>query len=379
VATKVLIVETHGGLGGMQKVTLDLATSVDPESFEPHVLFLSDGLAVEETRRSGITTSVLAGELRGAFTARVYRVRRFVTTTGPDLIQANGSVNLLEILVAGRITRTPVVWYQQDPYFSTSFHARKLIASVTIAPPAATIFGTQIAEQSIASRIRTLRKTRLITNGVVPPDTVPDAARVKDELEIRPESRLIAMFGRVTALKGPDVLIRAIGDVAATHADAEFLVVGPVDEADRRRYTELASDLRVADKVRFLGPVSEELKWGLMAAAEVVVHASSYEPFGLVIAEAMFAGTPVVAARSWGPEWIIDDEETGLLVDVGDSAQLARAVVRILGSPKLASTLSANARAAASHRFRFDSTVTAVEEVWRSVLPARAVTRPESS
>ncbi len=66
-----------------------------------------------------------------------------------------------------------------------------------------------------------------------------------------------------------------------------------------------------------------------LAGADLLVLPSYYESFGLVLVEAMACGIPVVATRCGGPEQIVDPA-SGLLVEVGDSAGLARAVERVL-------------------------------------------------
>ena len=70
---------------------------------------------------------------------------------------------------------------------------------------------------------------------------------------------------------------------------------------------------------------------GLMGALDVLVLPSRAEPFGTVLAEAMNAGTPVVATRVGGLPEVVDDGVTGRLVEPGDPAALAAAVLEVLG------------------------------------------------
>jgi glycosyltransferase involved in cell wall biosynthesis len=66
---------------------------------------------------------------------------------------------------------------------------------------------------------------------------------------------------------------------------------------------------------------------------EVMISASSTEPFGLVILEAMALGTPVVAVDAAGPSEIIESEKTGVLVSTNNEHALADAVEALLRDP----------------------------------------------
>jgi len=84
---------------------------------------------------------------------------------------------------------------------------------------------------------------------------------------------------------------------------------------------------------------------------DVCALASRSEPFGLVVVEAMACGTPVVATRSGGPQEILEDGVTGLLVDVGDPEQMAEAFTRLLEDRSLLSAIASAAPAAVQARF----------------------------
>jgi glycosyltransferase involved in cell wall biosynthesis len=106
-----------------------------------------------------------------------------------------------------------------------------------------------------------------------------------------------------------------------------ILGTGPLESSLRG----LASSLGIADRVRFLG--FKKNPYPYMRSADCFVLSSAWEGFGNVLVEAMICGTPVVATRcSFGPEEIIDDRHSGLLVDCGDSQGLGEAIECVLGN-----------------------------------------------
>jgi glycosyltransferase involved in cell wall biosynthesis len=105
---------------------------------------------------------------------------------------------------------------------------------------------------------------------------------------------------------------------------------------------------------------------GLMGAIDVLVLPSHAEPFGTVLAEAMNAGTPVVATRVGGLPEVVDDGVTGRLVEPGDPAALAQAVLEVLSRRD---EMGAAARERA-RRWHVDAYADRVEELIRP--PAEA-------
>ena len=102
---------------------------------------------------------------------------------------------------------------------------------------------------------------------------------------------------------------------------------------------------RTADAVTFTGYVSDEDLRAIMAAADVAVVPSLYEPFGFVALEAMALGTPLVAARTGGLAEIVEDGRVGRTFTAGDPAALAEVLLDTLGHPRRARALAATARA----------------------------------
>jgi glycosyltransferase involved in cell wall biosynthesis len=361
----VLVIVPTAGFGGVERVSVDLMTHAR-ERFDVRALFFARGPMEEEARGRGIPVDI-ATERTGfePIWGRARMLAARVRDARPDLIHVTGFAPLLETLVAGRTTRTPVVWHQQDPCFDTGVGAWKRFALVSALPPTATIFGTQVARDVIARKIPTLRRKRLITNGVVPPAEIPDGARTRRRLGLASHACLVTMISRLEPRKGPEVLVRAAPAIAAAVPDVQVVLAGPATDVQVLALRRLADDLGVREHVVFPGAIADDLKWGLLADSAVVAHPSRHEPFGLVIVEAMLAGTPVVAARSWGPEWIIRPGATGTLVEPGDSDELGASVVSLLRDPARARELAGAAQSEAQARFCFTHTVRATERAWR--------------
>ena len=130
---------------------------------------------------------------------------------------------------------------------------------------------------------------------------------------------VVGYVGRLTAIKRPLDLVRALRGAVDLGADATLVVVG--DGEDREAAERLAADLGVAERCRFVGYQQDMTRW--YGGFDVFCLASANEGTPVAAIEALAAGVPVVATRVGGTPAVVDDGETGFLVDPGDVDALA--------------------------------------------------------
>ena len=96
------------------------------------------------------------------------------------------------------------------------------------------------------------------------------------------------------------------------------------------------ADLRIEDRVQFLGVLTGEKKFAVYAESDVLCHPTSFDTFPIVILEAMAAGLPVVSTYHSGIPDMVDDGETGFLVEPHDASALADRLARAGREPRIA-------------------------------------------
>jgi glycosyltransferase involved in cell wall biosynthesis len=133
--------------------------------------------------------------------------------------------------------------------------------------------------------------------------------------------------GRLEHVKGIDLLLQAVSMMASKRGDP-FTVRLAGRGSLREQLEELASRLGIADLVRFLGRISREEMQREMQEASCFVLPSRYEAFGAVLIEAMATGLPVIATRSGGPGFIVN-EANGILIEPEQAEALAGAMTRM--------------------------------------------------
>ena len=147
------------------------------------------------------------------------------------------------------------------------------------------------------------------------------------EMGLGPSATLLLSVGRLAPEKRPEMIAKAVGD-AARDREVGLVIVG--EGPMRKKLERLAS---ASGRVRMLGHVSDrELVARLMASADALVHGCEAETFGLVLAEALACGTPVVVPDRGGAFEQLKNG-CGLSYAAGDKAGLTRALVRLIDSP----------------------------------------------
>ncbi len=129
--------------------------------------------------------------------------------------------------------------------------------------------------------------------------------------------------GRVVPQKGLEIVIRALKDVTKASPDVQLVICGKTQRSYHLRLEKLVSAVGLQANVQLLGFVSDAEKERLLAESHVFVIHSAKEGWGMAAMEAMAMGTPVIASNVPGLRDLVVDDETGWLVDYGNTVQLA--------------------------------------------------------
>lgn len=158
---------------------------------------------------------------------------------------------------------------------------------------------------------------------------------------------VVFFAGTVMPRKGVAELAQAAVDVVeAGFEDIRFVIAGEteLDKEYTQRVREILADNDIEENVLFTGYLRDDDLLPAYKAADIFVLPSFEEGFGMVVSEAMAAGTPPVASRINGIKQQIVDGETGLMVDPGSPEQLSRTLISLLDDPERRQEMGARAQ-----------------------------------
>jgi len=183
----------------------------------------------------------------------------------------------------------------------------------------------------------------------------------------RPRERVLLHVSNFRPVKRVHEVVEAFARIARV-VRAQLYLIG--EGPERPRAEEAARSLGVEERVHFVRETTEIEAW--YGAADLLLHPSEMESFGLAPLEAMACGVPVLAYRVGGLPEVVEDGRSGWLLDVGDVEGMARRALELLASPRRWAAFSRRARQIAARRFGRERIVDQYERYFLEVLGRRA-------
>ncbi|MCC7077600.1 MAG: glycosyltransferase family 4 protein [Acidimicrobiia bacterium] len=366
--TRIVHIQPVAERGGSDQALLGLIRSLDAKRFRSSVVvpapsplaarYEAVGARVHVVPMRRLTQSEGVGGLVRyalAWPVTVVRLTLLARRLGADVVHTNSLHSLYGWAVA-LLLRIPHVW-----------HAREIVVQSSAALRLERLLARHFATRVIA--ISDAVAAQLDPRNVVVVYDSPDLEEFRPERagHFRPGASLpdtapvVGFLGRIDTWKGVDVLLDAFGGVRHSVEGARLVVAGP-DVPGKEDYAE---DLRRRagriEGVTWLGAC--DVPPDFLADVDVLaVPSTSPEPYGLVVAEALASGVPVVVTADGGAEEIVAGlpAAAAAVVPRGDAGALAAACVHILGVhlPTSAARRSRRPRLLAAAGSDFDSVFT---------------------
>ena len=167
------------------------------------------------------------------------------------------------------------------------------------------------------------------------------------EKNLEEKTILLAADGRV---RRADFALKNIKKILDKRKDFRIWIVGGIGDYDVELKNFVKKE-KMENFVTFFGRVPDSKLRELYAQAHIFIMLQKIQPFGLVFTEAMSCGTPVVACKPGGTEEIIEDGETGFLIDEYDGEMLNKCIEKILDKPELSVSMGLKGRQKVKEEF----------------------------
>ena len=229
------------------------------------------------------------------------------------------------------------------------------------------IIAVSNAAKKFISYFTNKKEVIVIPNGVSIEKFKPRArsyAREKAGVNGNP---VILYVGRLVPKKGLDTLITSMKKIVEKYPHAKLYIAGKGNLLPFLKT--MTSILGIEKNVEFLGFVEENVLLYLYNSADVFVLPSiTGESFGIVLLEAMASGLPCIATNVGGIAEVLEDGKYGLLVEPGNSKELAKAIITVLENKDLRSKLAKEGRKVAEEKYAWEKVADKIIEVYSSLV-----------
>jgi len=198
----------------------------------------------------------------------------------------------------------------------------------------------------------------------------PVAEKFFDVNSVEEEGRLLYV-GWVIRRKRPLDLVQALGEVRNRFPNVSLRIVGGTpDQEYLRSIREWMTTHDLEGNVKFLGSLTQDELAEEYKRCVLLALPSGQETSPIVIGDIMAVGKPVVATRVGAVPYLVDDGQTGFVVDVGDIDALANRILTILTDDELRSRMGKRAKEKANLNFRSRVVAAKVRQVYRKAIEA---------
>jgi N-acetyl-alpha-D-glucosaminyl L-malate synthase BshA len=198
------------------------------------------------------------------------------------------------------------------------------------------------------------KEIKIIPHGVDIPrfDVNIDRSTYRKKLNVEKNDAVVLSVQRLAPRKGLEYLLYAMPAVVKENPRVRFVIIG--EGPEKVKLEELVKTLEVREKVLFLGFVSSDELPKYYSACDIFALPSLYEQFGLVFAEAMACGKPVVSTKVGAIPEVVENGVTGLLVEPKNPAQLAEALLELVNDENIRKKMGDAGRQKAGKEYDWD-------------------------
>lgn len=366
---RILHTEWSDGWGGQeQRVVSEMAGMLQRNH---HMVLATRPQCRIAKKASDRGIPLLLMDMKGKFDLRtILKLARFLKQEHIQVVNTHSSIDSWIGSLAAKLAGTPVLVRTRHINLPLK---RNWLNFVHYLPDAIVTCGEAMRRQLTDRYGFPANQLANIPTGIDFTRSQPSKSRdeARHALGLARHAYVVLMVGIMRGVKRHEVALRAFRELATAHPEAELLLAGEGPMLpDMQR---LASELGIADKVRFLG--HREDVPDLMTAADLLLLTSRSEGVPQAVAQALGLGLPVVATAVGGVPELVIHEKTGLLVPPENPKATAEAMLRLVNNPLFATQLGQEGRRRVLSEFNLNSMLDKTEHLFEALLAKKGTAR----
>jgi len=190
--------------------------------------------------------------------------------------------------------------------------------------------------------------------------------KIRRKYNLDPSDMIITNIGYFNEQKAQCDILRAFKTVVENKPDVRLIIVGWGRlEAELKG---LARKLELNTKVLFTGRLEKPAIFEILSITDLFVLSSHWEGFGIVLAEAMAAGKPVISTDTDGGREVVVDGETGLIVPVNSPEIMGDKILHVMGKPKMMAAMGEKGKERVKTFFNIQNYISGYENFYNELL-----------
>jgi glycosyltransferase involved in cell wall biosynthesis len=354
---------------GSPKALFNMIAGLDRGKYQPLFLKNADGPLIDALRELDVTFidgASRAISFRRPLEAmrRISGQRKMLRAQNIDAVHLNDAGWCDDLIIGARLAGIPAVLHVHN---SVDFHARNLNM-----PCATVVLGCSDAILKSAGHYSRIEHKAKVLFNSVDFDKFRGGEKIRSELSLNDTDIVVLTIGQIRKRKGIDLIVEIADqlrqDKTVPFDRIKFLVVGPkVDEREEywQKIQKMIRDRGLEKTIIFTG--SRQDIPDILASSDMFLFPTRWEPFGMVVIEAMAAGLPVIASRIGGIPEILVSDNIGTLVSPVEGSAFAEKLAAILKMPDLGKETGLRGQTFVHQRFDQDTIGKELDEIYSAI------------
>ena len=331
-------------VGGLESMVVKLAQSLDPQRFCSLVCCIDEtGPLAEQLEQAGIEVLLLPRGKAGTDWGYPRRLAQLLKQQRVDVLHLHNPTALFYGAPAGRLAGVrPIIYTEHGRDYSNSWKSRAINRVLVRLVDRVVVLHERARDYMHQHEGAPLQRIVKVYNGIADPGRTDPAVRqrMRQSLGLDDDNATIGIVARLDPIKNLPVLIDAMQQLHRRQPLARLLIIG--DGPLRESLTQQVADNGLDQVVQFLGTRHDVPQ--LLSALDLLVLPSSSEGLSMTLIEGSAAGLALIASDVGGNNELVEDGVNGLLVQPGDSTDLATALHQLVTDLPLAQQMGLASR-----------------------------------
>lgn len=199
---------------------------------------------------------------------------------------------------------------------------------------------------------------------------IPESEKLMAKYPFLKNKKVILYLGRITWIKGLDILIKAYAELAKTRKDIHLLIVGPDEAGYEKKVRAWCANYGILEKVTFTGILTGKSKLEAFTGSDLFVLPSYSENFGITVIEAMACRIPTIISNKVGIYREVEKNRAGIVIEA-DSKSLYNGIKTLLNNESLRKRIAENGEKLVKKYYDIDKVARQTIEVYKEILKNR--------